>query len=252
MAAEDLIVCTYEVDGVQLTGYLADGATGRAAPGVLLAHEAPGVSDHVKARARMLAKVGYVAFALDMYGQANLPLEAAREHSQRLMADSTLMRRRARAALGVLASHTHCDDSKIAVAGFCLGGVVALELARDQAPIKCAVGFHPSFKRPIGSVSTRLVAKVLMMIGDDDPIAPPEDRSAFAREMKGADADWQLHVFGGVGHSYTNRDIDALGYPGFAYNRDADRRAWSLMLALFDEVFADEKRGAGGTASAPH
>ena len=76
-----------------------------------------------------------------------------------------------------------------------------------------------------------------MMIGDDDPVVPAEDRTSFIQEMKRAGADWQLHVFGSVGHSYTNREVDALGYPGFAYNEREDHRAWVLMLALFDEVF---------------
>lgn len=76
-----------------------------------------------------------------------------------------------------------------------------------------------------------------MMIGEDDPVVPSQDRASFVEEMKEAGADWQLHVFGGVGHSYTNREIDALSMPGFAYNAQADRRAWNLMLSLFDEVF---------------
>jgi dienelactone hydrolase len=233
----ELISHTYEVDGVQLTGVLADGVAQSSAPGILLAHEAPGITDHIKTRATALADRGYVVFALDMYGQENLPLEEAREQSHRLMLDARLMRRRARAALDVLASQPACDATKLAAVGFCLGGIVALELARDRSPIRCAVGFHPSLKRPVGSVPGAIDAKVLMMIGDDDPIVPTEDRAAFAQEMKQAGGDWQLHVFGGVGHSFTNREIDALGYPGFAYNEQADRRSWSLMLALFDEIF---------------
>jgi len=113
---------------------------------------------------------------------------------------------------------------------------VALELARDRAPIRCAVGFHPGLMRPIRSASGPIAAKVLMMIGDDDPVVTPEDRATFAQEMKEAGADWQLHIFGGVGHSYTNREIDAMGMPGFAYSETADHRAWKLMLSLFDEV----------------
>jgi len=109
--------------------------------------------------------------------------------------------------------------------GFCLGEVVALELARDEAPIRCAVGFHPGLMRPRGSSTGRVSAKILMMIGDEDPIVTTDDRESFVREMKGAGADWQLHVFGGVGHSYTNREIDALAYPGFRYDARADRRA---------------------------
>ena len=233
----DVIECTYDVDDVHLTGFIADGAIGGSVPGVLLIHEAPGVTEHVKERARMLAKSGYVAFALDMYGKADLPIEEAQEHSRRLMTDANLMRRRARAALDVLRSHVHCDATRVAVVGFCLGGIVALELARDRAPISCAIGFHPGFMRPLGSATGPITAKVLMMIGDDDPIVSAEDRASFVQEMKEARADWQLHVFGGVGHSYTNREIDTRGMPGFAYDERADLRAWTLMLALFEEVF---------------
>jgi dienelactone hydrolase len=233
----DLIECKYNVDGIRLTGFLADGARGSSVPGVLVAHEAPGLTAHVKERARMLAERGYVAFALDLYGQVDLRIEEAQEHSRQLMTDATLMRRRARAALDLLALHTHCDAGRLAAIGFCLGGIVALELARDRAPIRCAVGFHPGFMRPVGSPTGPIAAKVLMMIGDDDPIVPVEDRVSFIQEMKEAGADWQLHVFGGVGHSYTNREIDARHMPGFAYNEKADHRAWSLMLALFEEVF---------------
>lgn len=233
----ELVASTYEVDGVRLTGFLAVGASGGLAPGILVAHEAPGVTAHVKERARMLAERGYVAFALDMYGQIDLPTDEAREQSHRLMSDAGLMRRRARAALNLLASHPHCDATKLGAIGFCLGGIVALELARDRAPIRCAVGFHPGFMRPTGSATGPFAAKVLMMIGDDDPVVPTEDRTSFIREMKEVGADWQLHVFGGVGHSYTNPEIDARHIPGFAYNERADRRAWALMLSLFGEVF---------------
>jgi dienelactone hydrolase len=232
-----LVEQSYDVGGVRLTGFIADGAADTSVLGILIAHDAPGVTIHVKDRARILAERGYVAFALDMYGQAGPSLDDARQQSRLLMADAALMRRRARAALNVLASHAHCDSSKLAVIGFCLGGIVALELARDRAPLRCAVGFHPGLKRPSGSTTGTIDAKVLMMIGEDDPIVPVEDRAAFVKEMKEAGADWQLHVFGGVGHSYTNRSVDALGIPGFRYNEPADNRAWHLMLALFDEVF---------------
>ncbi|MGH8220436.1 MAG: dienelactone hydrolase family protein [Steroidobacteraceae bacterium] len=119
----ELVACTYEVDDFRLTGFLADGATSGSVPGVLIAHEAPGVTAHVKERARMLAERGYVAFALDMYGQVDLPINEAQEQSRTLMADAALMRRRARAALDLLASQSHCDATKLAAVGFCLGGI---------------------------------------------------------------------------------------------------------------------------------
>ena len=115
---------------------------------------------------------------------------------------------------------------------------MALELARDHASIRCAVGFHPGLKKPEGSTTTTIEARVLMMVGSDDPVVPLDDRAAFEAEMKQAAAEWQLHIFGGVGHSYTNPDIDVYGFPGFRYNAQADRRAWAAMLALFEEVFS--------------
>lgn len=233
----------YQVDGTRLTGFFADGSQGGTAPGVLVAHEAPGLTDHAKQRTEMLAELGYVGFALDMYGRTGLSLEEAREQSHALMADARLLRRRARAALDVLRAHVHCDPARVAAIGFCLGGIVALELARDGAPLRCAVGFHPGLKRPSGSITTKITAKILMMIGENDPVVPTEDRASFAKEMNEAGADWQLHIFGGVGHSFTNRDIDALGFQGFAYDEHADRRAWQMMLGLFAESL-----GADGKA----
>jgi dienelactone hydrolase len=232
-----LVETSYDVDGVRLTGFLADGSGGAKVPGILVAHEAPGIGKHVKEKAALLADRGYLCFVLDMYGQVNLSLDEARAQSRILMADAALLRRRARAALDVLAGHAHCDSSRLAAIGFCLGGIVALELARDRAPLRCVVGFHPGLMKPSGSTTTSIDSKILMMIGDDDPVVPGEDRAAFAREMEQAGADWQLHVFGGVGHSFTNPDVDALGLPGFSYDERASNRAWHIMLTFFDEVF---------------
>lgn len=227
---------SYEADGLTLNGLIADGSGGRPAPGVLVAHEAPGIGDSVKERTLRLAKRGYVALASDMYGH-EIPLSEALEYHQALMTTPGAMLRRARGALDTLAAHPNVDSTRLATIGFCQGGIVALELARAQAPIRAAVGFHPGFKRPEGSATSAISAKVLMMIGDDDPVIPAEDRAAFAAEMKGAGADWQLITFGGVGHSYTNRAVDALGMPGFGYHADADRRSWRMTLDLFDEIF---------------
>src|SRR6202034_1569958 len=183
-----LVEHIYQVDDLRLIGFFADGSRGASVPGVLVVHEAPGVSEHVKQRAQTLAERGYVAFALDMYGQTDLSLDDARKQSHLLMTDAALIRRRAHAALKVLAEHVHCDSSRLAVIGFCLGGIVALELARDQAPVLCAVGFHPGLKRPSDSTTTAIRAKVPMMIGEDDPIVPAEDRGSFVKEMNAAGA----------------------------------------------------------------
>lgn len=228
---------TYQAGDTKLMGFLADGSNGRTAPGVLVAHESPGVTEHVKGRALRLAEQGYVAFVLDLFGAHDLALDEARRHSKAVMETPGLMFARANAALDVLADQAHVDPAQLAAVGFCLGGVTVLELARHGAPIRCAIGFHPGLKRPAGSPDNAISAKVLMMIGDRDPIVPQEDRVVFAQSMTAAGADWQLHVFGGVGHSYTNPAIDAYGLEGFGYNGDTDRRSWAMMLAMLSEVF---------------
>ena len=213
----------YHAD-IPLRGLLADGSNGRRVPGVLVAHESPGLTPHIRERTLALAAEGYVAFALDLFGVPDLSLEQAREHTGLVRTTPGLMHARARAALQVLERHGYVDAARLGAVGFCLGGAVALELARHRAPIKCAIGFHPGLKRPAGSPDGPIAAKVLMMIGDADPIVPLEDRVAFAQSMTAAGAAWDLHVFGGVGHSYTNPAIDSYGIPGFAYNERAARR----------------------------
>lgn len=232
-----MIAVQYKADGISMTGYLADGSQGQRAPGVLVAHEALGVNDHVKARAQALADMGYVAFALDLYGEVNFPLETVGARHGDMMAAPGTMFRRASAALHVLARYESVDANRLAAIGYCQGGITALELARGGAPIRGAIGFHPGLKRPAGSPDGKISAKVLMIIGDSDPVIPPEDRAAFAQEMNAAGADWQLHVFGGVGHSFTNKAVDALKIPGMAYDASADRRSWALMRGMLEEVF---------------
>jgi dienelactone hydrolase len=157
-----------------------------------------------------------------------------------MMQTPGLMLARASAALEALAAQPNVDRRRLAAIGFCQGGIVAAELARAGAPILCAIGFHPGLLRPAGSPDGPIVAKVLMMVGDRDPVVPPAQRAAFAAEMDEKGADWQMHVFGGVGHTYTNPRIDALGIAGFAYDAKAERRAWAAAFALLAEVFEHE------------
>ena len=228
---------SYRAGKAELTGYLADGCRGQTAPGVLIAHEAIGMNDHVKGRAELLAELGYVAFALDLYGSANLDLAEAQRKSAELMRTPGLLLGRARAGLDVLLSVPSVDRSRVAAIGFCQGGSTVLELARNGAPLLAVVGFHPGFQRPAGSVDGRIGARVLMMSGDADPVITESDRASFIAEMRRAKADWQLHLFGGVGHSYTNPRIDEYGIAGFSYFPGADRRSWQLMRGMLEEVF---------------
>jgi dienelactone hydrolase len=227
----DLQPIQYDCDGQRLTGWLADGSGGGGAPGVLVVHQGMGVTDHSKDMAIRVAEHGYVAFALDMYGSTATSVEQASALMGTLMGDAALLRRRARAGLEQLAAFSKGPH---AVLGFCFGGIVALEMLRDQAPIACAIACHPSFRKPEGSTGLP-GGKVLMMIGDQDPIIPAEDRDAFRAEMDAGGADWQLHLFGGAGHSFTDPAVDALNYPGFRYDAKADARAWAMALAMLKE-----------------
>lgn len=227
---------TYAVDGLEMTGVLVDGSRGARAPGVLVAHEAPGRDPRMTFWARKLAGRGYVALALDLYG-APFSLEESMARHEAMMTTPGLMLTRATAALAALSAHPNVDLHRLAALGFCQGGIVAAELARAGAPIRCAIGFHPGLTRPAGSPEGLIEAKVLMMIGARDPVVPPADRATFAAEMEARGADWQLHIFGGVGHTYTNPAIDALGIPGFGYDAAAERRTWAMAMALLDEVF---------------
>ena len=220
--------------GVTLEGCLF--AAQDSAPGVLVAHEAPGINEHIKARAQALATAGYTAFALDMYGAQGFAFEEAIARHNELVSSPGLMRGRAEAAMELLMSHPKTDRSRIAAMGFCQGGMTALELARGGAPLRSVVGFHPGLSRPSGSLDGEIKAQVLMMVGDADPMIPPEDRQQFIEEMRTKDAAWSLHIFGGVGHTFTNPAADALNQEGFSYSSVADRRSWLMAMSFLEET----------------
>ena len=245
----DLKPIPYELGGTRLTGYLADGSGGRPSPGILVAHEGGGLARHTKERARRLGELGYVAFALDMYGEEDVTLERAMELGKALRSDVPRIRGRLGAALDVLTAQPNVDRERLAAIGYCMGGAAAIELARTGAPIKCVVGFHAGVLDGQPAEAQAIAGKVLLCHGADDPIVPPTRIHAFTEALTAARVDWQLHLYGGVGHSFTNRDIDALGIAGFAYDGTADDRSWRAMLDLFDEVLG--RSSWDGTERAP-
>ena len=230
----------YHADGQRLVGYLAvDDAKAGKRPGIIVAHEGGGLGEHAKNSARKLAQAGYAAFALDYYGDG-LPLADMSTAMGRIgawMADPTGIRARAHAALEVLTSQAETDAEQLAGIGYCFGGTTVLEMARAGEPLKAVVGFHSGLGTGRPATAGAVKAKVLVQIGADDPIIPPDQRTAFEAEMKAAGADWRMLVYGGAGHSFTNPEVGAMGRPGFEYNESADKRSWRAMLDLFDEVF---------------
>jgi dienelactone hydrolase len=229
----DLLPIAYRHEDREFTGYLADGSNGRPAAGILIAHEGGGLSRHTKERARRLGELGYVAFALDMYGEEDPTLERAKELGQALRSDGAALRGRVRAAFDLLVALPEVDRSKLAAIGYCMGGAAVIELARAGAPLACLVGFHSGFLPGTPAENRAIRARLLLCHGADDPVVSPALCHAFTAEMSAAGVDWQLHLYGGVGHSFTNPDIDAWNLPGFRHHPTAEEgEFWSLAFPL--------------------
>jgi dienelactone hydrolase len=229
----------YEADGRTMIGHLAfDDTQAGGRPAVLVSHEGPGLDQHCKDVAEKLAALGYAAFALDYIGGgAPLPMEQAGKILGAMSADPQRLGVVARAGLDVLLARAPADPARVAAIGYCYGGVVSLELARTGADIKAVVGFHPGYLPPRPADSARIRGSVLMFSGTEDPFATAEQRMGFETEMREAGVgDWRLELYGGIGHSFTNPDVDQYAIPGCAYNALADRRSWQSMLQLFGDV----------------
>jgi dienelactone hydrolase len=229
----------YQGDGLRLVGQLAvpDGTDKR--PGVLVAHEGPGIDDNAKARARRLTELGYVTFALDYIGDGKQlqGMPAVMERLGPLMGDPMRTRALGQAGLDVLTGCDRTDNAKLAAIGHCFGGTMALELARGGSPLAAIVGFHSGLATTRPEDASNISGKVLVCIGVDDPLIPPQQRADFEAEMNAGGVDWRMNLYGGAAHSFTNPQASALGVPGIEYHELTDRRSWEAMLDLFREVF---------------
>ena len=230
----------YEADGRQLTGTLAvpDGAG--PFPAVLIGHEGPGLDDVQRGRAADIAALGYVGFALDYHGELS-PFAARDDMMARLdelSADPARTRALGQAALDVVLGEPSTDRDRIAAIGYCYGATVALELGRAGADLKAIVGFHPGLRTIRPEDAANITGRVLMFIGADDPIIPVEHRTEFEQEMRAGDVDWQVHLYGGVMHSFTHPHASRAGIPGIAYDERAATHAWAAMSDLLRETFA--------------
>lgn len=228
----------YSIDGKRYVGHLAvpDGDDQRA--GVLVCHEGPGLDDHARGRAdRLASELGMVAFALDYHGDGKrLPLDMAMAKLGELMSSPERTRQLGRAGLDVLLANPRVDHAKVAAIGYCFGGTMSLELARDGADLAAVVGFHSGLGTGKPAEPGAVKPKVLVCIGVDDPIIPPDQRAAFEVEMSTAGADWRMNLYGNAAHSFTNPGADAFGMPGIKYHAPTDARSWRAMIDLFEEA----------------
>ncbi len=230
----------YQHGDVELQGYLAydDAAAGKR-PGVLVIHEWWGLNDYTKSRVDQLAGLGYVAFALDMYGKGYTTAdpEDAKRCSGEFYGDPMLWRQRAKAGLDVLMNQDRVDPSRVAVIGYCFGGTTALQLAYSGADLKGAVSFHGSLPLPGPADTPRIKAKILVCHGANDTMIPAERIGAFQQAMREAGLDWQFISYSNAVHSFTNPRAGGFGVQGVDYNPEADRRSWQHMRQFFDEIF---------------
>jgi dienelactone hydrolase len=223
-----------------LEGYLAwDDAQQGARPGVVVVHDWMGVSDHTRAAVDRLAAMGYVAFAVDMYGKGVRPAsgDEAGKEAKKYKGDRKLMRKRVNAGLTWLAKQKQVDAKKVAAIGYCFGGTTVVELARSGAAVVGVVSFHGGLDSPTPADGKNIKGKVLALHGADDPFVKPEDLAAFEQEMRDAKVDWQLVKYGGAVHSFTNKNAGTDNSQGAAYNETADRRSWEEMTRFLTEAF---------------
>jgi dienelactone hydrolase len=215
-----------------------DSLSGRR-PAVLINHTWVGRDDFVAEKAKKLATLGYVGFAVDMYGKGVLGSgpEENMKLMQPFMADRAMLQQRMKAALAAVKLMPWVDDSKIASIGFCFGGLCSLDLARTGVDIKGVVSFHGLLAAPGNTQGTGIKAKILALHGHDDPMVPVEQVLAFEREMTEAGADWQLHAYGHTMHGFTNPLANDPSF-GTVYKPVADRRSWIAMQSFLAEIFA--------------
>lgn len=231
---------TYLDGDVVLEGFFAfdDALSGRR-PTVLINHTWAGRDEFVADKAKKLAALGYVGFAVDMYGKGVLGTnpDQCMALMQPFMVDRAMLQQRMKSALAAVRLMPWVDDSKIAAIGFCFGGLCSLDLARTGADIKGVVSFHGLLIPPGNTHGNVIKAKILALHGHDDPLGPPEQVLAFEREMTEAGADWQLHAYGNTVHAFTNPLVNDPA-SGKVYSPDADRRSWLAMRNFLDEIFA--------------
>lgn len=228
----------YTVDGTVMVGRLTLPEGEGRRPAVLVAHEAGGLSDYELGRARRLAELGYVAFALDYHGSARADTHAGMMARLTYLGTSPdRMRAISRAGLKALIAEPRVDTAKVAAIGYCFGAVMMLELARDHADLKAVVGFHPGSADHDPEDSRNITGKVLLCIGSEDPWMPAEQRLALEQEMRAAGVDWQLNMYGGAKHGFTNPGAAQSSLPEVGYHEASDIRSWRAMIGLLDEVF---------------
>jgi dienelactone hydrolase len=235
----------YSAQGVVMKGYMAydENSKGKQ-PGVLVVHEWWGLNDYARMRARMLAELGYVALAVDMYGegkQADHPADAGKFSSQ-LMKTFDVAKARFVAAMDFLKKQPMVDADRIAAIGYCFGGGVVLNMARQGIDLKGVASFHGSLTAVKPAKPGEVQAKILVLHGAADRFSSQEQIESFKKEMTAAGADFRFISYPGALHSFTNPQADELGKKfnmPIGYNAEADRESWNELKGFLKRIFSN-------------
>lgn len=215
-----------------------DAAASDARPGVLISHAWAGRGELEEGKALQLAELGYVGFALDLYGKGIRGTSSEENDAlmQPLLRDRSVLQRRMKLALEQIRKQKEVDTARIAAMGFCFGGLCVLDLARTGADLLGVASFHGLFEAPGNTEGNRILAKVLAMHGWDDPMVTPDQVITLAEELTAMGADWQIHGYGNTMHAFTNPAANDAAH-GTVYDADADRRSWQNLQLFLAEIF---------------
>lgn len=230
----------YKDEDTVCHGFLAyDDTLQKPLPCVMVAHDWRGRGDAACEKAKELAKMGYVGFALDMFGEGIIGKDNERRRAliTPFLDNRKKLAKRVTAAFNALKAFPFIDQNNIAIMGYCFGGLCALDLARTGAKLKGAISFHGLLFAPADSKNTSFPAKVLVLHGYDDPMVPPEQVNQFAIEMTARGVDWQIHVYGHTTHSFTNKEANEPEL-GLRYNKTADQRSWQSTSDFLRAIFS--------------
>ena len=229
-------IVNYQAKNVDLKGYVAF-PDAENAPLVLIAHTWAGKDEFVHQRADDLAALGYVGFAVDMYGNGKVGADTAENESLMtpLVSDRDMLKDRIVSALNFGKSLPGVNSNRVAAIGYCFGGLVVLDLARSGEDLSGVVSFH-GLLMPSDISEKGIKAKVLVLHGERDPMVPLDMVDTFQKEMTEANADWQLHSYGGTYHAFTNPDANDPNL-GTQFSKSANDRSWQSMKNFFTEIF---------------
>lgn len=219
----------YSSGGAKLQGYFAEDTSRKGRiPAILIVHDWMGLGEFTRGKANELARMGYRAFAVDLYGIGVRPKDnkEAAQMSGELKENRKLLRERMRAAYDLIAARKDVDSSKIIAIGYCFGGTAALELARSGAPLAGTVSFHGNLANPSPQDAKKIQGQVLILHGEADPFVPPQEVNAFKEEMNQAGISFRFISYPGAVHGFTNPKAGKDPSKGMAYNAEADQKSW--------------------------